>query len=89
MHEQSLVDSIFTSIFTDEDTYRKHYIPTVNHVRKNPKSTDRIKELVDNVTMKFCKNNHMDYKSIPQEAKDQLIEELYNEIVDREIGDKK
>lgn len=86
MHENSLKDHIFTSIFDDEDLYRRHYVPTVKHLIKYPEDKDRIKELVDNATMRFCKNNSLDYKNIPTEAKDELAIDLYNEITENEIN---
>ena len=88
MHEENLKDAIFTSIFNDEEMYRKHYVPTVFYMRKNPDKTGRIKELVDNATMRFCKKNNMEYRNIPQEAKDELAEELYNEIVEKDVHKK-
>lgn len=85
MHENNLKDDIFTSIFDDEDVYRRHYVPTVKHLRKHPEDKDRIKELVDNATMRFCKNNRLDYMNIPSEAKDELAIDLYNEMIENEI----
>ena len=85
MHSQDLKDAIFMSIFDDEEVYRKHYVPTVRHLRKNPEDKSRIQELVDNATMRFCKANKMDYKNIPAEAKQELTADIYNEIVDNEI----
>lgn len=86
MHEDNLKNAIYGSIFDDEDLYRRHYIPTVKHLRKNPEDQSRIKEIVDNATMKFCKNNRLDYQGIPQEVKDEMTLDLYNEIVDNEIN---
>ena len=85
MHETNLKDAIFVSIFDDEDIYRRLYVPTVRHLLKNPQNKDRIHELVDNVTMHFCKKNNLDYKQIPQEAKDELAIDLYNEVIENEI----
>ena len=86
MHSQDLKDAIFMSIFDDEEVYRKHYIPTTQLMVKNPKkATDRLKELVDNVTMRFCKNNNLNYNNIPNETKDELAIDLYNEIIENEI----
>lgn len=86
MHENSLKDDIFSSIFNDEDLYRRHYVPTIKHIKKNPEDKDRIKELVDNATMRFCKTNNLDYKMIPSEAKNELATDLYNEIIENEIN---
>lgn len=86
MHSQDLKDAIFMSIFDDEEVYRKHYIPTRKFMTKNPKkATARLKELVDNVTMRFCKNNNLNYNNIPNETKDELAIDLYNEIIENEI----
>jgi uncharacterized protein YaaW (UPF0174 family) len=86
MHDEDITDAIFTSIFDDEETYRKHYLPTVKLMVANPnRATERLKELVDNVTMTFCKNNNLQYKQVPQEAKDQIAVDLYNEIIENEI----
>ena len=84
MHEDDLKDAIFTSIFDDEDTYRKMYVPTVHHIRKNPNNKDRIKELVDNATMKFCKNQNMSYTQISDDVKKGVAIALYNEMIDHE-----
>lgn len=85
MHEQNLKDAIFVSIFDDEEIYRKHYVPTVQHLLKNPQNKDRIHELIDNVTMRFCKKNNLDYTQIPEESKDELAIDLYNEIIENQI----
>lgn len=84
MHEDDLKNAIFTSIFDDEDTYRKMYVPTVHHIRKNPNNTDRIKELVDNATMKFCKAKDMNYSQISDDVKKGVEIDLYNEMIDHE-----
>jgi hypothetical protein len=84
MHEDDLKNSIFTSIFDDEDTYRKHYVPLVFHIRKNPKKTERIKELVDNATMKYCKKNNIEYSKIADDIKKSIEIDLYNEMIDDE-----
>jgi uncharacterized protein YaaW (UPF0174 family) len=36
--------------------------------------------------MKFCKNNNLNYKDIPKEAKDEIAVDLYNEIIENEIS---
>ena len=84
MHENSLKDDIFSYIFNDDDLYRKHYLPTLKHLSKIPEDKDRIKELVDNATMRFCKINNLDYRMIPTEAKNELSIDLYNEIIENE-----
>lgn len=87
MHEENIKDAIFTSIFDDEEVYRKHYVPTVRLAIRNPKkATERIHELVDNVTMRFCKNNNLNYNEIPKEAKDELAIDVYNEIIENEVN---
>jgi uncharacterized protein YaaW (UPF0174 family) len=87
MHQEDIKDAIFVSIFDDEENYRKHYVPTVKLMTLNPnRATERLKELVDNVTMKFCKNNNLNYKDIPKEAKDEIAVDLYNEIIENEIS---
>jgi uncharacterized protein YaaW (UPF0174 family) len=87
MHEENIKDAIFTSIFDDEELYRKHYVPTVKFAVKNPKkATQRIQELVDNVTMRFCKHNNLNYNDIPQEAKNEITIDLYNEIIENEVN---
>lgn len=87
MHQEDIKDAIFISIFDDEDNYRKHYVPTVKLMTANPnRATERLRELVDNVTMKFCKNNNLNYKDIPKEAKDEITVDLYNEIIENEIS---
>lgn len=85
MHEQNLKDAIFVYIFNDEDMYRRHYVPTVHHMIKNPKNKARVAELVDNATMKFCKNNNMEYAQIPEEVKNELMQEIYQEIIQDEV----
>ena len=85
MHEENLKDAIFTSIFDDEEIYRKMYVPTVFHMRKNPNNHDRVKELVDNVTMNYCKKNNLEYTQMPQEMKNELTIDLYQEMIDSEI----
>jgi len=84
MHEENLKDAIFTSIFDDEDIYRRLYVPTVFHLRKNPQDQSRIKELVDNVTMKYCKKNNLEYDQMPNEMKKELEVDLYNEMIENE-----
>jgi len=86
MHEENLKDAIFNSVFQDEDMYRRHYIPVVRYMRKNPDDQDRVAELVDNATMRYCKNNRLDYRQIPQEAKEELVADMYTEILENEIG---
>ena len=86
MHEENLKDAIFNLVFDDEEMYRKHYVPTVRHLRKNPDDKSRIQELVDNATMRFCKSNKLDYRNIPAEAKEELTADIYNEIVQNEIN---
>ena len=86
MHEGNLKDAIFISIFDDEDMYRRHYVPTVKHLRRHPEDQSRVKEIVDNATMKYCKSNNLDYKMIPQEVKEELFSDLYGEIIDNEIS---
>ena len=87
MHDQNIKDAIFSSIFEDENNYRKHYLPTVKLMIANPqRATERIKELVYNVTMKFCKEKNLSYKDIPNEAKTELAIDLYNEIIENEVN---
>jgi hypothetical protein len=84
MHDEDLKNAIFTSIFDDEDTYRRLYVPTVFHMRKNPKDGHRVDELVDNAVMKYCKKNNLDYNQIPQEVKKSVVIDLYQEMIDNE-----
>jgi len=84
MYDEDLKNAIFTSIFDDEDTYRRLYVPTVFHMRKNPKDSHRVDELVDNAVMKYCKKNNLDYNQIPQEVKKSVVIDLYQEMIDNE-----
>ena len=85
MHEENLKDAIFNLIFDDESTYRKHYVPTLHHMRKNPKDKDRIKELVNNATMKLCKAKNIGYHMIPEDVKKEVAIDLYQEMINDEI----
>lgn len=85
MHQDDLKNSIFNLIFDDESLYRKHYMPTLHHMGKNPKDKDRIKELVNNATMKLCKAKNIGYNMIPEEVKKELAIDLYQEMINDEI----
>jgi len=89
MHDEDLKTAIFTSIFDDEEIYRRHYVPTVMHLRRNPEDQARVKEIVDNATMRYCKNNNLDYAMIPGETKEELVNEIYSEIVNNDISKSK
>ena len=84
MHDENLKDAIFTSIFDDEDMYRRLYIPSVYHMQKHPEDKGRIIELVDNAIMKFCNKNNLEYSKMPTDLKKEVAIELYQSMIDNE-----
>ncbi len=84
MYDESLSTSVTQHLFNDDDMYRRHFIPCQQHMRKNPKDTNRVMELVDNVCMKFSKANNVPYPSITPEVKKQVAVNVYQEMIDDE-----
>ena len=84
MHDESLSQAITQIIFHDDDLYRRHFIPTELYMRKNPKDKNRVMELVDNMCMKFSKENKVPYSMITPEVKKQLAINLYKEMIEDE-----
>jgi hypothetical protein len=84
MHDENLKDAIFTSIFDDEDMYRRLYVPTVYYMQKHPEDEGRIIELVDNAVMRFCKKNNLEYATMPSDLKKEVAIEVYQSMIDNE-----
>ena len=82
MHDENLKDLIFSSIFDDEDIYRRMYVPTVYYMQKHPEDKDRIIELVDNAIMRYCKNNNLNYDHMPSDLKKEVAIDLYQSMID-------
>ena len=84
MHAENLKDLVFSSIFDDEDIYRRLYVPTVYHMQKNPDDKDRVIELVDNAIMHYCKNNNLNYDQMPSDLKREVAIDLYQSMIENE-----
>ena len=84
MHDENLKDLIFSSIFEDEDIYRRMYVPTVYYMQKHPEDKDRIIELVDNAIMRYCKNNNLNYDHMPSDLKKEVAIDLYQSMIENE-----
>jgi hypothetical protein len=84
MHDENLKDLVFSSIFDDEDIYRRLYVPTVYHMQKNPDDKDRVIELVDNAIMHYCKNNNLNYDQMPSDLKREVAIDLYQSMIENE-----
>ena len=57
MHDESLGQAIVVYLFDNDDMYRRHFMPTEQYMRQNPRKYNRVQELVDNVCMSFAKEN--------------------------------
>lgn len=84
MHDESLSQAVTEYLFSDDDMFRRHYIPCEQFMRKNPKKYTRVQELVDNVCMKFSKQNKVPYTMITPEVKKQIAINIYQEMINDE-----
>ena len=84
MHDESLGFAITQYIFDDEDMYRRHYVPSFYHMRKNPKDHARVMELVDNACHKFSKTQDIPNEAIDTDVKKQVAIDMYKEMMSNE-----
>ena len=84
MHDESLGQEIVLYLFDNDDMYRSQFIPTEQYMRQNPRKYSRVQELVDNVCMKFAKENNMPYTMITPEVKKQVAIDVYKEMIEDE-----
>tara|TARA_E500000318_G_scaffold28099_1_gene28298 strand:- start:578 stop:850 length:273 start_codon:yes stop_codon:yes gene_type:complete len=84
MHDESLGQAIVMYMFNNDDMYRRHFIPTEQYMRQNPRNYTRVQELVDNLCMKFAKENKMPYTMITPEVKKQVAIDVYKEMINDE-----
>lgn len=85
MHDESLGEAISQYIFDNEDMYRRMYVPSFYHMRKNPNDHARVMELVDNACKKFSETNNIPYEAIDKNTRKQIAIDMYKEMMSDEI----
>ena len=84
MHDESLSQAVTQYLFDDDDMYRRHFLPCQAYMRRNPKKSERVQELVDNLCMKFSKTNKIPYSMVTPEVKKQVAINIYQEMINDE-----